>query len=48
MEIIKGKVEAINIKEPQQGQYGVWANYGIKVNGAWHNGKVTADKNSGK
>lgn len=48
MEIIKGKVEAINVKDPQQGQYGTWANYGIKVNGAWHNGKVTADKQSGK
>jgi len=48
MEIVKGKVEAINIKEPQEGQFGKWANYGIKVNGAWHNGKVTADKLSGK
>jgi len=48
MEIVKGKVEAINIKEPQDGQFGKWANYGIKVNGAWHNGKVTADRLSGK
>ena len=44
MELIKGKVEQISIKEPQDGQYGRWANYGIKVNGAWHNGKVTEDK----
>lgn len=44
MELIKGKVEQISIKEPQDGQYGRWANYGIKVSGAWHNGKVTEDK----
>lgn len=48
MEVVRGKVEQINIKDPQQGNYGIFANYGIKVNGAWHNGKVSADKLSGQ
>lgn len=44
MELVKGTVEQISIKDPNDGQYGRWANYGIKVSGTWHNGKVTEDK----
>lgn len=38
MEVVKGVVEQINVKEARDGNYGKWANYGIKVGGAWTNG----------
>ena len=47
MELIKGIVEAISVKEPRDGEHGKWAGYGIKVNGAWFNGRVGADKQTG-
>ncbi len=47
MEVIKGKVQQINVKEPRDGQYGKWANYGIKINDAWYNGALNEDKQTG-
>jgi hypothetical protein len=38
MEIVKGIVEAVNVKEPREGKHGKFAGYGLKVNGEWHNG----------
>lgn len=38
MEVIKGKIEQINVKEPKKGEYGCYAQFGVKVDGGWHNG----------
>ena len=47
MEVIKGTVQQIAVKEAREGQYGKWANYGIKINDAWHNGALNEDKQTG-
>ena len=47
MEVVKGVVQQISVKEPKEGQYGKWANYGIKVNEKWYNGALNADKKTG-
>lgn len=44
MELVKGVVEGINVKEAQDGQFGRSAGYGIKVGGAWYNGYVKEDQ----
>ncbi|ANS04898.1 hypothetical protein [uncultured Mediterranean phage] len=47
MEVVKGAVQQISVKEARDGQYGKWANYGIKVNDSWFNGNLNADKHTG-
>lgn len=46
MEVIKGVVQQVSIKERRSGQYGDWASYGIKINDSWYNGALNADKQS--
>lgn len=48
MEVIKGVVEQISIKDRKTGKYGDFANYGIKVNDSWYNGVANADKKTGE
>jgi hypothetical protein len=44
MKVVKGKIEQIAVKEPQEGKFSKWAGYGVKVGGAWHNGMCNEDK----
>lgn len=47
MEIVKGVVGAISIKEARTGEHGTFAGCGIKVGETWYNTVVSADKQSG-
>lgn len=47
MQIIKGVVQQISVKEPREGQHGKFAAYGIKINDAWYNGLCNEDKQTG-
>ncbi len=42
--IKKVKIEAISIKDPQDGQWGQWWSYGIKVNDEWWNGSLKSQE----
>jgi len=46
MSYAKGIVQQISIKDRRSGQHGDFANFGINVNGTWHNGTCNADKNT--
>lgn len=47
MQIIKGVVQQISVKEPRDGEHGKFAGFGIKINDAWHNGLCNEDRDSG-
>lgn len=38
MDLVKGIIQKINVKEPKEGKYGKFAGYGVQVNGEWYNG----------
>lgn len=38
MEVVKGTIQKISVKEPKDGQFGKFAGYGVQVNGEWYNG----------
>ncbi len=42
--INKVTLESISIKDPQDGQWGQWWSYGIKVNGEWWNGSLKSQE----
>lgn len=44
MEVVKGTVQQISVKERKSGEYRDWASFGIKVNDTWYNGALNADK----
>jgi len=38
MNVVKGTVEAVNVKEPKEGKFGKYAAFGVKIGEDWHNG----------